>query len=422
MNSETIFLKGLLSCQYSIADQTPVGKTPVYPNQGRIRLEPRFRLYESEEVSEEEFRQYSSGGRSGFISQQGKHDVEVYFKSSGGENIEAVCLTADELFLMPEHHGNVRHGKDPIQTLNFGDILSKHPELQTYNQPFIAHKGKDVHGRIAAPAYVRLTKPTIPPPVENSITGQDTRQDTRQDTGQVVGTSKLPSGCNYLATMIQGGQRSGCLTSRTSMLGCGLPLGLLLLAGLLFWLLKCNNGPEGSIPPPVIIHDTVFVEVEKKDTLLVVRTDTLRMIDSTLITQYETISLPNVQFFKNSDVLLPSSATDLQQLADLLLKNDTLSATIYGHTDSTGKRSENIVLSQRRAESVKKFLQSLGVDGDRLKAVGMGPDKPKADNRTEEGRLINRRVEVELEKRAVATTKRTIVDDPNPEAKNGKED
>jgi outer membrane protein OmpA-like peptidoglycan-associated protein len=404
----------MLSCQYSIADQTPVGKTPVYPNQGRIRLEPRFRLYESEEVSEEEFRQYSSGGRSGFISQLGKHDVEVYFKASGGENIEAVCLKADELFLMPEHHGNVQHGKDPIQTLIFGDILSKHPELQTYNQPFIAHKGKDVYGRIAAPAYVRLTKPTIPPPVENRKKGLDT--------GQVVGTSNLPSGCNFFASMIKGGQRSSFLTLPTSMTGCGLPLGLLLVAGLLFWLLKCNNGPDTSIPPPVIIHDTVFVEVEKKDTLLVVRTDTIRMIDSTLITQYETINLPNVQFVTNSDVLLPSSATDLQQLADLLVKNDSLSATIYGHTDSIGKRSENIVLSQRRAESVKKFLQSLGVDGDRLKAVGMGPDKPKADNRTEEGRLINRRVEVELEKRAVATTKRTIVDDPNPEAKNGKED
>jgi outer membrane protein OmpA-like peptidoglycan-associated protein len=414
VNSETIFLKGLLSCQYSIADQTPVGKTPVFPNQGRIRLEPRFRLYESEEVSEEEFRQYSSGGRSGFISQLGKHDVEVYFKASGGENIVAVCLTADELFLMPEHHGNVQHGKDQIQTLNFGDILSKHPELQTYNQPFIAHKGKDVYGRIAAPAYVRLTKPTIPPHVENRKKGLDT--------GQVVGTSNLPSGCNFFASMIKGGQRSSFLTLPTSMTGCGLPLGLLLVAGLLFWLLKCNNGPDTSIPPPVIIHDTVFVEVEKKDTLLVVRTDTIRMIDSTLITQYETINLPNVQFVTNSDVLLPSSATDLQQLADLLVKNDSLSATIYGHTDSIGKRSENIVLSQRRAESVKKFLQSLGVDGDRLKAVGMGPDKPKADNRTEEGRLINRRVEVELEKRAVATTKRTIVDDPNPEAKNGKED
>ena len=93
-----------------------------------------------------------------------------------------------------------------------------------------------------------------------------------------------------------------------------------------------------------------------------------------------------------------------------MLRNDSLTATIYGHTDSVGNPKSNKVLSQRRAESVKRFLSSLGVDPNRLEAVGMGDTDPRADNRTLEGRLINRRVEVKMTKTDVTTTKRTQVD------------
>jgi OOP family OmpA-OmpF porin len=54
---------------------------------------------------------------------------------------------------------------------------------------------------------------------------------------------------------------------------------------------------------------------------------------------------------------------------------------------------------------VKKFLQSLGVDGERLNPVGMGSEQPMADNATEEGRLMNRRVEVKLTQRTTSSKK-----------------
>jgi outer membrane protein OmpA-like peptidoglycan-associated protein len=53
-------------------------------------------------------------------------------------------------------------------------------------------------------------------------------------------------------------------------------------------------------------------------------------------------------------------------------------------------------LSQRRAQAVKDFLVKLGVEGNRVKAKGFGSTKPKASNETLEGRLMNRRVEVQL--------------------------
>ena len=173
------------------------------------------------------------------------------------------------------------------------------------------------------------------------------------------------------------------------------------------WLL--NQGCHRQAESVRVIHDTVKVEVikDRVDTLTIVKSDTLSIVDSTTRVNYETVSLPNVQFYTNSDTLLPSSAIDLQKLAEYLIKNDSLSATIYGHTDNVGNPASNLQLSQRRAESVKRFLTSLGVQESRLTAVGMGDKEPKGDNNTTEGRLMNRRVEVKLIKTEFVTTKRS---------------
>jgi OOP family OmpA-OmpF porin len=83
-----------------------------------------------------------------------------------------------------------------------------------------------------------------------------------------------------------------------------------------------------------------------------------------------------------------------------------------------GKSEDNTKLSQRRAESVKRFLGSLGVDPKRLEAVGKGDTQPKADNNLEEGRLMNRRVEVQLTNTEFVTTTRTKVELVPEEGKN----
>ena len=101
---------------------------------------------------------------------------------------------------------------------------------------------------------------------------------------------------------------------------------------------------------------------------------------------------------------------DLSKLAEHLDKNDSLTALIKGHTDSTGLEEYNLELSQRRAEAVKKYLVSLGIDPNRINAKGMGSAESKADNSTLEGRLMNRRVEVILE----STIRKTRTIKPNP--------
>ena len=67
---------------------------------------------------------------------------------------------------------------------------------------------------------------------------------------------------------------------------------------------------------------------------------------------------------------------------------------IQGHTDNVGATEPNRDLSSRRAESVRQYLISTGIDGARLTAVGYGEDLPVADNTTEAGRAANRRVEL----------------------------
>ena len=66
---------------------------------------------------------------------------------------------------------------------------------------------------------------------------------------------------------------------------------------------------------------------------------------------------------------------------------------IHGHTDNRGDASENLVLSKERAKAVMKFLIANGIDQSRLTYNGFGSSKPKSSNFSEDGRLLNRRVE-----------------------------
>jgi outer membrane protein OmpA-like peptidoglycan-associated protein len=69
---------------------------------------------------------------------------------------------------------------------------------------------------------------------------------------------------------------------------------------------------------------------------------------------------------------------------------------IAGHTDDVGSEEDNQQLSERRALSVKTYLESQGVSAERISAVGYGESHPVADNDTEEGRARNRRTTFRL--------------------------
>jgi outer membrane protein OmpA-like peptidoglycan-associated protein len=78
---------------------------------------------------------------------------------------------------------------------------------------------------------------------------------------------------------------------------------------------------------------------------------------------------------------------------------------IEGHTDSTGTAEINRTLSQGRAESCMKYITSKGIKAGRMTAKGYGPDRPIADNATEEGREANRRVEFVITKQGPIKTR-----------------
>ncbi|MCB1800629.1 MAG: OmpA family protein [Gammaproteobacteria bacterium] len=84
----------------------------------------------------------------------------------------------------------------------------------------------------------------------------------------------------------------------------------------------------------------------------------------------------------------------LDKLANLLLKYDRTVVHVVGHTDSIGSDSYNQGLSERRAQSVGDYLATYGVPRQRLRTEGRGEREPRADNATEAGRQLNRRVEI----------------------------
>lgn len=106
------------------------------------------------------------------------------------------------------------------------------------------------------------------------------------------------------------------------------------------------------------------------------------------------VVLKGVNFANDSAQLTPASTTILDEVAASLVKRTDVRAEIGGHTDDRGAADYNRSLSQRRAESVRSYLVSKGVDPSRLSARGYGEDNPIADNKTTKGRAENRRVEL----------------------------
>ena len=93
------------------------------------------------------------------------------------------------------------------------------------------------------------------------------------------------------------------------------------------------------------------------------------------------------------------SAEVLNQIINVLKKYPNSRFRIEGHTDSTGKKAKNMILSQNRADAVKVYLIQGGIDAGRLESQGFGPEKPIASNKNKKGRELNRRVEINLIKK-----------------------
>ncbi|AUG09347.1 OmpA family protein [Pseudomonas sp. S09G 359] len=105
----------------------------------------------------------------------------------------------------------------------------------------------------------------------------------------------------------------------------------------------------------------------------------------------------DVKFDFDKSVVKPNSYGDVKNLADFMAQYPATNVEVAGHTDSVGPDAYNQKLSQRRADAVKQVLVKDGVAPSRVTAVGYGESRPVADNATEAGRAVNRRVEASVE-------------------------
>jgi outer membrane protein OmpA-like peptidoglycan-associated protein len=135
---------------------------------------------------------------------------------------------------------------------------------------------------------------------------------------------------------------------------------------------KCPDDP--GLPPDGCPKKYTLVEVKK---------------DRIVIKQ-------QVHFASAKYKVLPDSFKLLDQVAQVLQDYPAMRVSVEGHTDSVGPEAMNMKLSQARAEDVKAYLVGKGVAPERLEAVGYGPTKPIASNKTEQGRARNRRTEFRI--------------------------
>lgn len=124
-------------------------------------------------------------------------------------------------------------------------------------------------------------------------------------------------------------------------------------------------------------------------------------LSSTVMTFSDTIRLQklstnvpaliDIYFGHDSDE--PLSFNGIQDFIAMMERSPSMLIEIGGHTDSLGPNEYNQLLSQRRANAVKNYLQRLGIDPGRIRAIGYGETRPVAPNDSQEGRRLNRRTE-----------------------------
>ncbi len=106
------------------------------------------------------------------------------------------------------------------------------------------------------------------------------------------------------------------------------------------------------------------------------------------------VPLYGIHFDFNKATLRPDSEPALQQIADLLKNNPSLSVEVQGHTDAVGGDASNQKLSEARAAAVREWLTAHGIAAVRITSHGYGKTHPVASNDNDEGRAKNRRVEI----------------------------
>ncbi|MDJ1480165.1 OmpA family protein [Cytophagaceae bacterium YF14B1] len=161
--------------------------------------------------------------------------------------------------------------------------------------------------------------------------------------------------------------------------------------------------PDGSYDFDLIQDHEYLVIVTGDDFFRVERQFKL-VGDTSIYIETPAISLKkwafaSLEFEAGSAKIIPEMYNDLNKLVKFMADHPNFSLRISGHTDSQGKQSDNLKLSQRRADSIKKYIVDKGkIDPGRIEAIGYGSSQPLIEEKTDDDRSINRRVEFEINK------------------------
>lgn len=152
-----------------------------------------------------------------------------------------------------------------------------------------------------------------------------------------------------------------------------------------------------STPDTVFVPDTIYVngqEYVRKECYSFA--EMAAFITLGIDISDKRICMFGINFDFDKDKLRPESEPPLTELAMMMRTYPNMKIDVYGHTDSIGREEYNQDLSERRANTVAKFLQSFDIHPSRIRTFGFGESIPLESNSTPEGRFRNRRVEFEL--------------------------
>jgi peptidoglycan-associated lipoprotein len=106
------------------------------------------------------------------------------------------------------------------------------------------------------------------------------------------------------------------------------------------------------------------------------------------------VTLPTVYFDYNQASVRSDAKAPLKQAAETLKGNSSAQVTIEGHCDERGSSEYNLALGERRAQAVKSYLRTLGIDGKKLSTISYGKERPIDSGHTESAWAKNRRAEL----------------------------
>ena len=449
--TELTYYSGFLECQFSDVKKNQIVKNN---RDSKIVLEPRFKLFDAELVEENPFDFSKIKNNQSYIYQYGSlFPIEFYYKKKQSKKNEVNVANKILLILKSDDLD-----KDYSNTVEFNKILNENKKNENSGS-FISDSIENQHGKISGKCFVAVLK-------EYDIYGNEIDYAVLPD-GTVDRIFKYPNnpgginsnkGCFpfskilstitkkifYFNSLIkdwinqysnrifkkplltdesnkEGTEGSGCLGSMLPsgctnngclQLGCGC-LSLMLALLLLLWLIwcvllgKCDQDQKNN--QQRIIHDTVYIEVNKTKIDTIIKKDTIIYEDKTTKSKVSVVQLKNVQFEHDKAILLKSSEASLNELVDHLKEHKNVKAHFIGHTDNVGDKKRNFTLSKERAEAVRQYLIERGIEANRLTSEGKGDTEPVASNDNPEDRALNRRVEVRLTNTESSTeeTKRT---------------